>query len=272
MWVRAACFTQDKADDTFRDMKSFEGPLGSLLEWVFDFINRNTPTVSKFNKSDLRRHDEQLYPSEAIREGLVNAFAHRDYADFAGGIAVYIYPMRLEIWNPGCLPAGITPGTLTTGHLSVLRNPDIAHVLYLRGFMEKLGRGSVMILKACKDRGLPAPMWASDEESGVTLTFFLPQVGTKMARSGTEVTPEVAPEVKPEVMRLLAVLKGSMDRKSLQAALGLKAEKNFRLLYLRPAIDSGLIEMTIPDKPHSSKQKYRLTAKGQQALDKRRVE
>ena len=63
-------------------------------------------------------------------------------------------------------------------------------------------------------------------------------------------------------MRLLLVLKGSMDRKSLQTTLGLKAEKNFRLLYLRPAIDFGLVEMTIPNKPRSSKQKYRLTAKG----------
>lgn len=80
------------------------------------------------------------------------------------------------------------------------------------------------------------------------------------------VTPEVTPEVTTEVTRLLSVLKATMDRQSLQDALGLKAEKNFRLVYLRPAIDTGLVEMTIPDKPRSSKQKYRLTDKGRQVL------
>jgi len=57
-----------------------------------------------------------------------------------------------------------------------------------------------------------------------------------------------------------------MDRRSLQVAMGLKDEKNFRLVYLRPALDAGLIEMTHPDKPRSSKQKYRLTDKGRQAM------
>ena len=53
-----------------------------------------------------------------------------------------------------------------------------------------------------------------------------------------------------------------MSRQALQRALGLKAEKNVRLLYLRPALSAGLIEMTIPDKPRSSKQRYRLTQAG----------
>ena len=82
-----------------------------------------------------------------------------------------------------------------------------------------------------------------------------------------EVTPEVAPEVAPEVMRLLAVLTEDMDRLTLQKALGLKAEKNFRLLYLQPALRAGVIEMTIPDKPTSSKQKYRITAQGRKLLE-----
>lgn len=61
-------------------------------------------------------------------------------------------------------------------------------------------------------------------------------------------------------------MKGAMDRQSLQNILGLKAEKNFRLLYLRPTLEAGLIEITIPGKPRSSKQKYRLTQKGRQFL------
>ena len=81
----------------------------------------------------------------------------------------------------------------------------------------------------------------------------------------TSSTPEVAPEVTPEV-RLLSVLAGEMTRQQLKEALGLKDDEHFRKAYLLPALDAGLIEMTIPDKPRSSKQKYRLTDKGRQVM------
>lgn len=79
-------------------------------------------------------------------------------------------------------------------------------------------------------------------------------------------TPEVTPEVAPEVIRLLSKIQGDMDRATLQKALGLKAEKNFRLLYIQPALAAGVVEMTIPDKPTSSKQKYRMTKLGEQLV------
>ncbi|MDK2975191.1 MAG: ATP-dependent helicase RecG [Methanofollis sp.] len=244
--VRAACFTTDRADDTYRDMKSFEGPLVPVLEEVYRFIQRNTPTISRFDRDNLNRRDEPLYPVAAIREGLVNAFVHRDYSDFSGGIAVHIYPDRLEIWNAGRFPEGVTPDNLMSGHISVLRNPDIAHVLYLRGLMEMIGRGGVMIRKACDKRGLPPPEWSEDDR-GVTLTFY---------------APEVTPEVTPEVIRMLGVLDGEMSRQDLQDALGLKDNEHFRKAYLLPALRENQIEMTLPDKPKSSKQKYWLTEKG----------
>jgi ATP-dependent DNA helicase RecG len=75
-----------------------------------------------------------------------------------------------------------------------------------------------------------------------------------------------SPQVTPQVERLLRVVEGEVARDALQQAVGLKARKNFRQLYLAPAIDAGLIEMTIPDKPRSSKQKYRLTDKGRKVL------
>ncbi|MFH7320889.1 Fic family protein [Desulfurivibrio sp. D14AmB] len=81
----------------------------------------------------------------------------------------------------------------------------------------------------------------------------------------TSSTPEVAPEVTPEV-RLLSALAGEMTRQQLKEALGLKDDEHFRKAYLLPALDAGLIEMTIPDKPRSSKQKYRLTDKGRQVM------
>ena len=81
----------------------------------------------------------------------------------------------------------------------------------------------------------------------------------------TSSTPEVTREATPEV-RLLSVLAGEMTRQQLKEALGLKDDEHFRKAYLLPALEAGLIEMTIPDKPRSSKQKYRLTDKGHQMM------
>ena len=59
-----------------------------------------------------------------------------------------------------------------------------------------------------------------------------------------------------------------MTRQHLQEALGLKHEDHFRKAYLSPALQAGLIEMTIPDKPRSRNQRYRLTPAGREFLRK----
>ncbi|MDZ7596818.1 MAG: Fic family protein [Desulfobacterales bacterium] len=86
----------------------------------------------------------------------------------------------------------------------------------------------------------------------------------------TTSAPQVAPQVSPQVGELLAVIQGEMSRETLQSDLGLLDRKSFRLRYLKPALADGLIEMTIPDKPNSRLQKYRLTDKGRQWLAQHR--
>ena len=61
-----------------------------------------------------------------------------------------------------------------------------------------------------------------------------------------------------------------MSRQQVQESLGLKHARHFREVYLEPTLQAGLVEMTIPDKPRSSKQRYRLTPAGRRYL--RRVE
>ncbi len=65
------------------------------------------------------------------------------------------------------------------------------------------------------------------------------------------------PQVTPQVKQLLEVLEGEMLREEIQAMLGLKDRKSFRERYLKPALEAGLIEMTLPDKPTSKVQRYR---------------
>ena len=65
-----------------------------------------------------------------------------------------------------------------------------------------------------------------------------------------------------QVVKLVSVLTGEMGRSELQGLLSIKNRDYFRTDYLNPAINTGYIELTIPDKPNSQNQKYRLTTKG----------
>ncbi len=80
------------------------------------------------------------------------------------------------------------------------------------------------------------------------------------------VPPEVTPEVTPEVRRMLGLLVCEMARTEIMAQLGLRDEKHFRVHYQQAAVAAGLNERTLPDKPNSRLQKYRLTEKGRSLL------
>jgi len=101
-------------------------------------------------------------------------------------------------------------------------------------------------------------------DSAPFITFMLRMILDTFTTSTPEVTTEASPEV-----RLLSVLTREMTRQQLKEVLGLKDDEHFRKAYLLPALGAGFIEMTIPDKPRSSKQKYRLTDKGRQQLTRR---
>jgi Fic family protein len=110
-------------------------------------------------------------------------------------------------------------------------------------------------------------------DSAPFITFMLGMIldtlNTVSSDTANELTPDATPDATPDVtpdVRLLTVLDGEMTRQKLREALGLSDDEHFRKAYLIPALEAGLIEMTIPDKPRSSRQKYRLTAKGRQVL------
>jgi len=169
--VRVTRFASDKSGDAYLDDRLLQGPLVKVFEQAFEILSQHVRWEARFQSGDVRRIDRPEYPFEALREGLVNAFAHRDYSGFSGGVTVGIYPNRIEIWNSGHFPEGLQPADLKRNHPSLPTNPDIAHVFYLRGLMERIGRGGQLIINACHDHSLPAPKWA-DRPTGVTLTIF----------------------------------------------------------------------------------------------------
>lgn len=168
--MRAYAFVSE-IDDSFNDHQDFDGPIAVLIEEARRFIARNVQQRADFGM-DFTRTTQSVYPDAAIREALVNAVAHRDYSAHSGGLTLKVYPKSLEIWNSGALPEGWSLRKLHESHPSIPNNPDIANFLYKRGFMERIGRGTLKILEACREAKLPEPEWESMD--GVKLIFRQP--------------------------------------------------------------------------------------------------
>ena len=81
-------------------------------------------------------------------------------------------------------------------------------------------------------------------------------------------TPQDTQQDTDQIRQLLVVLTGEMSRASIQAGLELKDRPYFIETYLKPALEAGLIEMTLPDKPTSRHQRYRRTAKGEAFVER----
>lgn len=143
------------------------------------------------------------------------------------------------------------------------RNRRIGEFLKELGLTEGRSTGVPKILKAMRANGSPAPAFETDEDR---LAYVIRLPVHPLAESPVI---EVTPEVTPEILGMLAVMQGDMSRSEIMAALGLKEEKHFRENYLHAGIASGVIEMTQPDKPRSSRQRYRLTAGGENLLKAR---
>jgi ATP-dependent DNA helicase RecG len=212
-----------------------------------------TTEFKRTGTSNLGRDERLELPVDALREALVNAIAHRDYRSSAN-VQLYIFYDRLEIVTPGGLPAGMREEDL--GVKSVPRNPLLFGMFYRMGMVEQVGSGIKRIREMCRDYGVAEPV-IEVSDNWVTTTF---------KRPNGQVEDQVADEVTPQVRRLLAVCDGELLREELQERIGLADRKHFRTDYLRPALNAGLIKMTIPDKPTSSKQKYRITEKGKALL------
>jgi ATP-dependent DNA helicase RecG len=235
------------------------------------FVERNTRTAWRIE--GLRREDVPEYPMKALREAITNAVMHRDWFMDGANVLVEIYTDRIEVSSPGGLPKGMTLSDL--GRKSIRRNSLIADLLHRITFIEKAGTGIKRIRDEAREQGCPDPVF---QETGFFTATFYPNpevrilAATMRAPSSRDQDAgQVAPEVTPEV-RLLIALTGEMTRQVLQSAMALKDDEHFRKAYLLPAIEAGFIEMTIPDKPRSPKQRYRITPLGMEVLKKAKKE
>lgn len=154
----------------FLDNRQFHDNAFGLTLKAERFLRENLPVAGRILPNLFERVDDPLYPPEALREALANAFCHRDYTIGGGSVAVAIYDDRLEVTSSGTLHFGLTAEKLFLPHESLPWNPLIANVFYRRGFIERWGRGTIKMAELTRSAGLPQPE-IEDAGGCVTVRF-----------------------------------------------------------------------------------------------------
>lgn len=158
------------AELLFQDV--IEGDLLTQVDHTADLLcTKYTRALVSYRGT--RRIEALPVPAEAIREGVVNAVAHRDYATPVP-VQIRVDADRIVVWNPGRLPQGWSLEELTGSHASRPHNPLVANAFFRAGLIEAWGLGVQRIVEACEAAGGPAPQWQIEPESGIRLELRFP--------------------------------------------------------------------------------------------------
>lgn len=131
------------------------GQVDMAVDFVMSKLNRSVGTRAESNQAPVRYE----IPPDVIREAIVNAIAHRDYTS-AGAVQVSVFANRVEVWNPGALPAPLTTESLRHPHGSIARNHRLCEALFLTRYIEKYGTGTLMMIRESLAHDLPEPDFA----------------------------------------------------------------------------------------------------------------
>jgi len=175
--VRVNELPEGKTGDIFETPLLLETNLFKSFYELQKYFKMKTPIIGEFSKTDWTRKDRPKFPLDALDEAVTNALIHCDYSDITNEILVNVYPDRIEISNSGELV--YSDSELKKNHLSIPPNPDIARIFYIRGMIERTGRGTTLIYKEFTSMDYKAPKWLS-QKSKVVLTLFLAEQPVKL--------------------------------------------------------------------------------------------
>ena len=251
------------------------GGLLQLLKSGEDFIRLHSR--NSWHKRPQDRVNFREYPERAVSEGLINALVHRDYLEYGSEVHIDMFDDRLEITSPGGMPGSKFAQDYPNARRipSRRRNKNLADLFDRIGLMERKGSGFKKMFEDYEslsvNLGRRVPILESDTDffrltlPNLLFGFSDAQLVEAVDRSGYgESTPTVTPTVNLLGVRLLGLLKehGELSPMELRTLLKIRDRADFNERYLRPCLAAGFIEQTIPDKPTSRFQKYRLTVKG----------
>jgi len=156
------------SDSDLRFQDTIEGNIFEMVDRVMRLLKERY-LVSAISYDGIQRVEKLEYPEAALREAILNAIVHKDYTDST--IQLSVYDDKLILWNPGKLPDDLPIEKLKEKHASRPRNKHIAEVFFRAGYIESWGRGIDKILTACREEGLPEPIF-EEAWGGVQVTFL----------------------------------------------------------------------------------------------------
>jgi ATP-dependent DNA helicase RecG len=112
------------------------------------------------------RKDIKTFNEHVVREGLLNAVAHRDYRA-EGSVMVKQTPRRLEILSPGGFPPGVTPDNIC--RKQVPRNRRLTEAMARCNLVERSGQGADLIYRHSITEGKALPEFSRSDEHQVEL-------------------------------------------------------------------------------------------------------
>lgn len=188
-------FFRDNVDLLYHD--EIHGDLFTQVARTIDLLSTKYLRAG-IRYEGIRRVESFPVPGNALREAVLNAVVHKDYASGAT-IQISVYDDKLMIWNPGQLPPDWKAEDLLEKHESKPFNPDVAHAFFRAGLVEAWGRGIDLILADCRRAGVPAPELRF-KRAGFWAVFRFPAgypVPTGAPRNGGERTDSAEPASKP---------------------------------------------------------------------------
>ncbi|QDT53891.1 hypothetical protein Pan44_19170 [Caulifigura coniformis] len=198
-------FFRNGSDVVYHDL--IEGDLFSQAAKTVELI-RAKYMKAAITYEGIHRIETYPVPYEALREAVLNAIIHKDYAAHAP-IQIKVYEDRMSIWNPGHLPENWTPEKVMQQHSSKPFNPEIANTFFRSGEIEMWGRGIERMIEECRAAGFPAPVIKYDAGDWRTEFSYpksvLERLDGDRAGSGEQKTRVETPGKTP--VKILAVLK-----------------------------------------------------------------
>ena len=283
-WVQCGRLRGPSGTDIF-DQIEIHGPMPLAVDRAVDFLLKHAYKTAVFGR--VRRRDVYSIPVEPVREVIVNALVHAGYAERGTPIRIGFYDDRIQVDSPGLLLPGMTTDTMR--RVSRLRNPALARVFREAGIMEQWGTGVQRVFEQVAEAGLPEPL-IEEIQDRVRVTIYVPShdparpsgsantgggtdaatgSSVRVSKSSEQVTKssEQVSKSSEQVALLRALAAGELrSRAELLTTIGLTdAYGNYRR-HLLPLVEQGYLARTVPDKPNSRLQRYRITDAGRARL------
>lgn len=228
--IKLAVFDGSKKT-VFRDRRELTGSLLKQVEEAFSYIDQYNRTRAEFN--GLVRVDNRDYPTEALREALLNAVVHRDYA-ISSPTLISIFDDRVEFVSIGGLVRGISYEDIMLG-VSVLRNQHLANVFYRLKLIEAYGTGMLKINECYADR-MEKPRI---EVTANAFKITLPNQNAAAENSVPEDPRIPSAMPKQQIVLRLFDTHESISRKDVEAALN--TSQASAVLLIRKMLEDGLL-------------------------------